>query len=125
MSAFTVKGIDTIVLHVKDPAESAVFYEQTLDFKKTEEFEGMIWFSVGEGDQAVPFMLHPGEIPEPAASGIGLTLAVDDAEGLVSAVKASETGKIVQEPADREWGVREAVIEDPDGYHIWFVQKLK
>ena len=34
-------------------------------------------------------------------------------------------GKIVQEPIDREWGVKEAVIADPDGHKIWLVEPLQ
>ncbi|KYD08308.1 VOC family protein [Caldibacillus debilis] len=124
MKTFSVSKISSVVLHVKDTKVSAEFYGKVLGLKKTDEYDGMVWFLIGEGENVTPLMLHPSEKPNPVTAGLSVDFSVDDVDALVSAVKSAGIGRVVQEPVDREWGVREAIIEDPDGYQFWCNQPL-
>ena len=68
-------------------------------------------------------LLHIVDTPEPVEKGIVFELLVDDVMKAISSIKENQ-GIIIQEPINREWGVKEAVISDPDGYKIWIVQDL-
>ena len=124
MEKFNISKVSTIVIHVKDMEASTAFYENILGLKKDEETEDMVWLSVGEGKEAVPIMLHISEITEPVENGLAIDLTVDNVDALVASVEKSDFGKVVQQPVHREWGVKEAVLEDPDGYLLWFTQPL-
>ena len=49
--------------------------------------------------------------------GTWLFLSVDDVDRLHVEYKASGA-KIVEPPADRPWGRREMIVEDPDGHRL-------
>ena len=84
---------------------------------------GMAYFSIGDEPEKVSLMLHHTSEPEPADHGIGLDFRVNDIEAMVSALR--EAGVlIVQDPIEREWGVKEAVIADPDGYKLWVIEPI-
>jgi predicted enzyme related to lactoylglutathione lyase len=116
-------GLRSVVLPVKSVGVSAGFYKTALGLVEDYAADGMIWLRIGHGERTIPLLLHPTEEPQPVTNGLAMEWAVDDVEVAVSSVQ-SAGGSIVQEPVDRDWGVREAVIEDPDGYRIWLVQPL-
>lgn len=120
MAAFKIMGINTIIVQVKDLERSIYFYEQILHLNKDYVDGSMAFFSVGKG---ISILLHTADAPEPTDKGMVMELRVDDADAAVSSIK-SAGGKIVQNPANQAWGVREAVIADPDGYKIWLAQVL-
>lgn len=123
MSEFVIKKVNMIVIHVKEMERSIRFYRDVLGLSFDFAEEGMAYFSIGGEFQKVDLMLHLTNEPKPADHGIGLDFQVDDVEALVSAAK--EMGAvIVQEPIEREWGVKEAVIADPDGHKLWFVEPI-
>ena len=122
MSTFKVTKIRTLVLPVANVETSAAFYKDVLGFEEIYAADGMVWLHIGE-NQEVALLLHPIDKPEPVENGLVMELAVDNVDAAVSAV-ASSIGGVTQQPVDREWGVREAVIVDPDGYRIWLVQPL-
>ncbi|WP_164669504.1 VOC family protein [Virgibacillus doumboii] len=123
MANFKIEKINTIIIPVKDLDKSIDFYKNVLNL--TEDFveNGMAYFSVGEGEGKISVMLHIIDEPEPVEKGIVFELITDDVAQAVASVK-SAGGEMVQEPVDREWGVKEAVIGDPDGYRIWVVEPL-
>lgn len=123
MGEFVIKKVNMIVIHVKEMERSIRFYRDVLGLSFDFAEEGMTYFSIGGEFQKVGLMLHLTNEPKPADHGIGLDFQVDDVEALVSAAK--EMGAvIVQEPIEREWGVKEAVIADPDGHKLWFVEAI-
>lgn len=123
MADFKIKKLNSIVIPVKDLTRSINFYKNVLGF--TEDFaeDGMAWFTIGQEESKVSIMLHVIDEPEPVEKGIVFELLIDNLAAAILAVK-NGGGKIVQEPIDREWGVKEAVIADPDGYKIWMVEPL-
>ncbi|WP_404456855.1 VOC family protein (plasmid) [Virgibacillus necropolis] len=123
MANFHIEKINTIIIPIKDLERSIDFYKNVLNL--TEDFveNGMAYFSVGEGDNKISVMLHIIDEPQPVEKGIVFELMTDDVVAAVDFIK-SAGGEIVQEPVDREWGVKEAVIADPDGYRIWIVQPI-
>ncbi len=83
----------------------------------------MAYFSIGSESKKVSLMLHLTDKPELADHGIGLDFKVNDVEAMITAIKKMDA-VIVQEPIEREWGVKEAVIADPDGYKLWVVEPM-
>jgi predicted enzyme related to lactoylglutathione lyase len=122
MSTFKVTGLRTLVLPVTNVEASTAFYKDVLGFEEDSATDGMVWLRIG-GQQGIALLLHPIEKPEPVENGLVMELAVDNVDAAASAV-ASSAGRVMQQPVDREWGVREAVMVDPDGYRIWLVQPL-
>lgn len=120
MGAFTISKVQQIVIMSKDTKTSKKFYGEVLGLQRTEEYDGMVFFQIGE----TILMLHPTDEDIPAKSGIEIEFRVDHVKNLVEKVKQSGLGKIIQEPIDREWGVREVIIEDPNGYEIWFTEAI-
>lgn len=121
MSTFKVTGLRTLVLPVTNVEASTAFYKGVLGFEEDSATDGMVWLRIGE--QGIALLLHPIEKPEPVENGLVIELAVDNVDAAASAV-GSSAGHVMQQPVDREWGVREAVVVDPDGYRIWLVQPL-
>lgn len=121
MAEFNIIGLNTIIVQVKNLERSIHFYEHVLDLNKTFIDNSMAFFSLGEG---ITILLHTVDAPEPSDKGMVIELLVDDVDAAVSSIK-SAGGGIVQRPIKRDWGVREAVIADPDGYKIWLAQRLE
>ena len=121
MGGFKVTKVNQIVLMSKGTEKAKRFYEDVLGLAKTEEYDGMVFFQVGE----TTLMLHPAGETTGNKNGIGIEFRADHLMNLVDKVKKAGLGKVVQEPVDRDWGVRETVIEDPDGYEIWFTEPFK
>lgn len=55
--------------------------------------------------------------------GIVIELSVDDVVSAITSIKEAG-GLVAQEPIDRDWGVKEAVIVDPNGYKLWISQPI-
>jgi len=123
MADFKIEKINTIIIPVKDLDKSIDFYKNTLNLTEDSVENGMAYFSVGKGESKINVMLHIIDKPEPVEKGIVFELITDDVDSAVESIK-NAGGEIVQEPVDREWGVKEAVIADPDGYRIWIDQPL-
>ncbi|UFT98463.1 VOC family protein [Radiobacillus kanasensis] len=123
MADFTIKKLNTIIVPVKDLERSIHFYKHVLHLSEDFVENGMAYYSVGSGEGKLSIMLHIIDEPEPVEKGIVIELLLDDVHAAVSSIRKAG-GEIVQEPIDREWGVKEAVIADPDGYKIWIVESL-
>ncbi|SDM20026.1 VOC family protein [Sediminibacillus halophilus] len=123
MAEFQIKKLNTIVVPVKDLERSMTFYKDVLHLSQDFVENGMASYSVGYGEAKVTVLLHLIDKPEPVEKGIVIEFEVDNLNKTVSAIREAG-GQIVQEPIDREWGVKEAVIADPDGYKIWMVEPL-
>jgi len=123
LAHFKIEKLNTIVIPVKNMERSIDFYKNVLGLAEDFVEDGMAYFSVGSGEGKITIMLHIIDEPEPVEKGVTIELLTDDVTTAVESVKSAGR-KIVQEPVDREWGVKEAVIADPDGYWIWIVQPL-
>ncbi|GGA67921.1 VOC family protein [Ornithinibacillus halotolerans] len=123
MVDFKIEKLNTIVIPVKDLEKSIYFYEKILRLEKGYVDESMAYFHIGTDNKSPTILLHIIDEPEPVEKGIVIEFLVDDVHFAVSSIQ--EAGyDIVQAPIDRDWGVKEAVIADPDGYKIWIVQAI-
>jgi len=118
------KKIGAITLFVEDPDRSKAFYREVF------ELEPMLEDETGAGFQLEDMFLfltrssHAPALIAPAAAGRPgngprhvFAVIVDD----VDAVCAELTGKgvaLLNGPQDRDWGMRTANFQDPDGY-VW------
>ncbi|MFA1822008.1 VOC family protein [Virgibacillus oceani] len=123
MAEFNVMRVNTIIVQVKELDKSTQFYEHVLNLNKDFVDKNMAFFRVGSGGVEVSILLHTAEDPEPSDKGMVMELLVDNVDVAVSSIK-SAGGEIVQNPINQDWGVREAVIADPDGYKIWLAQRF-
>lgn len=124
MADFQIERLNTIIIPVKDLKKSIHFYENVLHLQKGYVDESMAYFTFRTSDDHTTILLHIIDQPEPVEKGIVIELLVDDVISAVSSIKEAG-GLIVQEPINREWGVKEAIIADPDGYKVWLVQSLE
>ena len=111
------------VLAVNDLQKSAAFYREKLGFKLDFEVEG--WSFLSRDAFRVMLGQCPDEVP---AAKIGdhawfVYVDVDDADSLHAEYQRNGV-KLLQEPADTPWGMREFGIETPDGHRIVFGQAL-
>jgi len=78
------------------------------------------------GDAALMFMRSPEGGPATAASGdqaVELYVEVDDVDGHHTTIR--DRGVDVLDPlTDQWWGDRTFVVSDPNGYRVWFFQKI-
>jgi len=111
------------VLAVVDHRASADFYRDKLGFKLDLEVEG--WFFMSRDNFKVMLGHCPDEVP---AARIGnhswFAYAYMDEVNALHAEYAAKGVKIIQDLADRPWGMREFGIETPDGHRILFGQEV-
>ena len=113
------------VLAVPDIARSAAYYRDVLGFM-TKWDEAPDWRLVQRGDVRIMLGQCPDDIP---ASQIGSHnwfgyVDVDDVDALHAEI-AAKGAVIKQAPIDRNYGMREMVVETPDGHRLMFGQELK
>lgn len=120
MRNYQITRLNQVVIMSQDTEKSVRFYRDVLGLPQKESYDGMFFLEIGE----TTLMIHPTKEPVNPNNSIGIEFSVDNVNALVEKVKHEEIGKVVQEPVDREWGVREAIVKDPDGYEVWFTQRL-
>ena len=119
----------TVELFVPDVDASARFYTEKLGFELMRMERGSIDGSeratfavVGLGRAAFLIAhrsLEGGLALPPGGGAIDIRIVVDDVDGLYG--RARDSGvDIVQELADRDYGLRDFIIEDPDGFRLRF-----
>ncbi|MBU6080827.1 VOC family protein [Allobacillus halotolerans] len=123
MSKFHLDRVNTVIIPVKDLNESIQFYEEVLQLRKGYVDESMAYFSFGSDGNETTILLHVIDQPEPVEKGIVIELSVDDVVSAITSIKEAG-GLVAQEPIDRDWGVKEAVIVDPNGYKLWISQPI-
>ena len=118
------KKIGAITLFVEDLDRSKAFYQEVFELKPMLEDETSAGFQL---EDTFLFLTRSSRAPAliaPAAAGSPgnvprhvFAIIVDD----VDAVGAELTGKgvaLLNGPHDRDWGMRTANFQDPDGY-VW------
>lgn len=119
------KSISSLLFFVKDLEATKKFYE-TLGFNVTKD-KGMVTFRVNWFEMNFIDREHSefksgfdGEL----GRGMFVYIKVDDVDSFYK--KIIKKGiKPVGEPKDWDWGNREFVIKDPDGYRLVFFTKTK
>jgi catechol 2,3-dioxygenase-like lactoylglutathione lyase family enzyme len=118
------KNIGAITLFVEDVGRSASFYHRAFELEPAFASETDAMFRL---DNTLLFLTqssHAGRMIAPAAVGSPgngprhvFAIIVDN----VDAVCAELIGKgiaLLNGPQDRDWGMRTANVQDPDGY-VW------
>lgn len=125
--------IDEVVLGVSDLEESLSFYQDSLGFEVEAVEPDRVIFNVGNA-RLILESLPDGAVAEPRGQGIRLYFAVRDVHGHfhqaremgVTPLDPNEPGFVlVEEPVAQPWGYREYRVEDPDGYQLFFRQKIE
>ncbi len=108
------------ILCVTDPAASIEFYTSKLGFRLDFTLGQPFSFAgVSFGDNAQLFL----ERRPPSPQGCGLYYVVDHADAMCDRCR-SEGVTIVTELGDRDYGLRDFSVRDPDGYYITFGHRL-
>jgi len=111
------------VFHISDMTRSQAFYIERLGFA--------VDFSLGEppiyaGLHLGEFYLHLGtQLPGRSDRGHGnIYLIFDEVDALFARLQKTDT-TIIRPVADQEFGLRDFVIQDPDGNQIGIASPLE
>lgn len=118
-----------VLLTPRDLERSLRFYEGALGLHRAREFgtggrvTGVVFFL---GGGALELSGGAGAAPGDGGAGGGaapmaLWLQVPDVDAAHAALAAAGV-EVLEPPADRPWGLREAWVADPDGVRIALVQ---
>ena len=112
-----------VIVYPQDFARTVAWYDDVLGLARYREFgsagriTGVVYF-LGTGFLEVSS--HGG--PFGAADGsVRLWLQVRDVDAEAAGLAAAGAA-VLEEPADRPWGLREAWVADPDGLRLCLVQ---
>lgn len=105
-----------LVVSVTDLERALGFYHLLLGLPAT----CVPGFAFLEGGAGVELMLHERE-SAPSDSAVAGSFRVADLDGCVAAWTA-RGGVVVDEPTDRPWGERMAVVRDPDGHLVCLIE---
>lgn len=116
-------------LWVRDLDATSEFYEEILGLEYQREFtlDGVVNYYVGTDDGAtLQFKYDPDADGDVTPSGVDhVAIAVDDVDATFERVVAAADPVVVTEPTDVDVADRRvAFVEDPDGYHVEFVQEI-
>jgi catechol 2,3-dioxygenase-like lactoylglutathione lyase family enzyme len=120
---------------VQDPDASLGFYRDALGLEVRVDVSngGFRWVTVGAPDQNVDIVLFQPHGGRSQAEGDALLSLVlqgslqaaifrsDDLDATFERVRASGA-EILEEPADRPWGVRDCAVRDPSGNLVRIAQ---
>ena len=131
-------SLSTVHIYVDDPDAALGFYRDTLGLTVTNEVanEGFRWITLATAGQpevaivlsqphagrsqadgdALAALLAKGELPGPFFS-------TDDLDATFDKVAAAPGVEVLEEPADRFWGARDAAVRDPAGNMIRIEQR--
>jgi lactoylglutathione lyase len=114
---------------VSDIDTTSEFYEDVLGLAYQREFtlDGVLNYYVGTEDAAAfQFKYDPDSDEAVEPSGIDhLAVAVDDVDATFERVVDEADPVVVTAPTDVDVADRRvAFVEDPDGYHVEFVQEI-
>jgi uncharacterized glyoxalase superfamily protein PhnB len=114
-----------VYLAVANVAASMTFLENTFGFSRGVVLPGVEgqfrYAEMRHGNSVV--MLIPRDDAESATGGAAALYAyVDDVDRVLTQVRDAGVG--VNEPEDKPWGDRTAVVTDPDGYR-WVLATFK
>jgi catechol 2,3-dioxygenase-like lactoylglutathione lyase family enzyme len=105
--------LNRIIVSTADLGPSLAFYRDVVGLAGPAEAQGFATLRVADG---VDLLLH--ERPAtPSDTSVAASFVVPDVDATVRAWK-EQGGAVVDEPSDRPWGERQAVVRDPDGHLV-------
>lgn len=118
------KNIAAITLFVEDPDRAKSFYRNVFDLEPAMDDETDVMFRL---ENTLLFLTKSAEAPRMIAPAVAgrpgngprhvFAIIVDDVDA-VCAELAEKGVTLLNGPEDREWGMRTANFQDPDGY-VW------
>ena len=122
----------TVELFVPDVEASVRFYTEKLGFELLRLERGTIegspqaTFAVVGLERAALLIAHRslegGLALPPGGGAIDIRIVVDDVDGLYGRASGLD---IVQELADRDYGLRDFIVRDPNGFRLRFASPLR
>jgi catechol 2,3-dioxygenase-like lactoylglutathione lyase family enzyme len=107
------------ILYSRDIAASLAFYTGVLGFQQSWDFGDPPTFGGVCKDSVEVFFCKEGQ----GQPGTWLSIVIDKVDEYYETVKA-KGAKTSGEPKSMEWGIREFLVEDPDGHIIRFGQNI-
>lgn len=105
------------ILYSSDVRRSVQHYTEVFGFESKWEWDDPPTFGGVSKNSVEIFFCKDGQ----GNPGTWLSVMVDNVDELHERISARE-GKILCKPENMEWGLREMVVEDPDGHKIRFGQ---
>ena len=103
------------ILYSTDVLRSLQYYTEVLGFDRKWDWGDPPDFGGVSKDHIEIFFCEKGQ----GNPGTWLSIFVEDVDELYTAIKA-KGARIISPPTTMEWGVREMLVEDPDGHRIRF-----
>lgn len=128
-------NVSKMFIPVHDPDAALGFYRDALGLAVRMDVEnnGFRWVTVGSPEQDIDIVLfqpHGGRSPAEGDALLGLVTKgslqaaifdTDDLDAVFQKVEASGA-EVLEEPADRFWGVRDCAVRDPSGNMVRIAQ---
>ena len=118
------KNIAAITLFVEDPDRAKSFYRKIFDLEPAMDGETDVMFRLENTllfltkSSEAPRMIAPAEAGRPGNGPRHVFAIIVDDVDAVCAELAEQGVPLLNGPEDREWGMRTANFQDPDGY-VW------
>jgi predicted enzyme related to lactoylglutathione lyase len=131
-------SLSTVHILVDDPDAALRFYRDALGLTVRNEVEngGFRWITlVADSQPDIGIVLsqpQPGRSEEDGESLAALLakgelypvhFRTDDLDATFEKIAATPGAEVLEEPADRPWGVRDAAVRDPAGNRLRIEQK--
>jgi catechol 2,3-dioxygenase-like lactoylglutathione lyase family enzyme len=118
------KRIDVIDMYVEDVARTSAFYERAFGLPAQVHPGGLVYFTFGETIMHLRDVREAAEFISPAQAATSrdasrgvFTIFTENVDAACSAL-ADRGISLLNGPADRWWGIRDACFADPSG-QIW------
>src|SRR5690349_13661423 len=103
------------ILYSSDMQRSIAYYTDVLGFEHKWEWGNPVTFGGVSKDHVEIFFCKDGQ----GNPGTWMSIFIQNTDEYYETVKA-KGAKIISPPQTYEWGVREMLVEDPDGHRIRF-----
>jgi ribosomal protein S18 acetylase RimI-like enzyme len=105
------------ILYSADVRKSLRYYTEVLGFESKWEWDDPPTFGGVSKNSVQIFFCKEGQ----GNPGTWLSIMISNVDELYERIK-SHDGKVLSSPENMDWGLREMVVEDPDGHRIRFGQ---
>ena len=108
------------ILFSRNVIESIKYYKEVLGFEHSWEWGEPTDFGGISGDDVEIFFCLNGQ----GNPGTWIAILVDNVDSYYQMIK-EKGAKILSPPGDKEWNMREMLVEDPDGHIIRFGHRIE
>ena len=105
------------VLATSNVLETAKFYEKILGFELDQQFSSDTWAMIW-ADQCQLFLKLDSNLSK-QANGQLIQFCFPAIDEIYERHKTNGAN-IIQKLTDQPYGLRDYIVEDPNGYHLWF-----